>query len=75
MKRGEHYAACPSAFGDDDQCRGCVQRGAIGDSLICGRCYQRLRGLIAATPEMLAHLRSLTDPLKAAVYAVSRAAV
>lgn len=68
MKRGEHYAACPSAFGDDDECRGCVPREAVGDSLICGRCYQRLRGLIAATPEMLAHLRSMTDPLKAAVY-------
>lgn len=68
MRRGEHFAACPSAFGGDGQCRGCVPREAVGDSLICGKCFGRVRGLIAGAPEMLAHLRSLGDPLKAAVY-------
>lgn len=68
MRRGEHYAACPSAFGGDGQCRGCVPREAVGSSLICGRCFHRVRGLIEATPDMLTHLRSMIDPLKGTDY-------
>lgn len=68
MRRGEHFAACPSAFGGEGQCRGCVPRDAVGESVLCGRCFHRTRALIEATPDMLAHLRSLGDPLKAAVY-------
>lgn len=68
MKRGEHFAACPSAFGGDGQCRGCVPRETVGDSLICGRCFGRTRGLLQAAPDMLAHLRAMIDPLKAVQY-------
>lgn len=66
-RRGEHFAACPS-YGGGGECRGCVPRDVVGDSLLCGRCFGRTKGLIAAAPDMLVHLRSMIDPLKAAVY-------
>lgn len=69
MRRGEHYAACPDYMvGGPGTCRGCVPREAVGESLICGRCFARTRALLEAVPDMLAHLRSLTNPLRAAVY-------
>jgi hypothetical protein len=45
-----------------------VPRDVVGDSLICGRCFGRVKGLIAATPDMLVHLRSMIDPLKGTDY-------
>lgn len=68
MKRGEHFSACPSYGAAGGECRGCVPREAVGASLICGKCFHRTRALVEATPDMLAHLRSMTDPLKAMVY-------
>lgn len=68
MKRGEHFSACPSYGAEDGECRGCAPREAVGESLICGKCFHRTRALVEATPDMLAHLRSMTDPLKAMVY-------
>lgn len=74
MKRGPdaHWAACPSFGRKDGECRGCIPREAVGDSLICGRCFGRTRGLLQGSPDMLAHLRSLTDQLKGTDYAAKR---
>lgn len=70
MRRGEHYAACPDySQGGPGTCRGCVPRETVGDSLICGKCFGRMRTLIEGAPDMLAHLRSLGDPLKGTDYA------
>ena len=67
-RRGEHFAAGES-YGTGGVCRGCVPRDAVADSLLCGRCFHRTRALIAAAPDLLGHLRSLTDPLKGTDYA------
>lgn len=67
-RRGEHFAACESYGGGGGKCRGCVPRDAVPGTLICGRCFGRTRALVAATPDMLGHLRGLTNPLKATVY-------
>lgn len=68
-RRGEHFADCPSYGNEGGQCRGCAPREAVGDSLLCGRCFARVKGMVAAAPDMLAHLRSLIDPLKGTDYA------
>lgn len=68
-QRGEHFAACPDyVSGGPGTCRGCRPREAAEGSLICGRCFHRLKSMILATPDMLAHLRAMIDPLKAMVY-------
>lgn len=36
--------------------------------LLCDRCYGRLRRRLEQAPDVVAHLRSIADPLKAAVY-------
>ncbi len=63
---------CPSYGKLDGECRGCIPREAVGDSLICGKCFGRTRGMLQAVPDMLGHLRSLTDPLKGTDYAAKR---
>ncbi|WP_336647547.1 hypothetical protein [Microbacterium sp. MMO-10] len=40
----------------------------MGDSLICGRCFARTKGLLEGVPDMLAHIRAQIDPLRATVY-------
>ena len=65
--RGEHFANCP-AFGRLEHaplCRGCVPRECREGSLVCDRCFGRMRGLLADAPDLLARLRSLVDPAKA----------
>jgi predicted RNA-binding Zn-ribbon protein involved in translation (DUF1610 family) len=37
-------------------------------ALICDRCYGRLRRTLEAIPDLVGHLRSIADPLKAQVY-------
>jgi hypothetical protein len=36
--------------------------------LLCEGCYRRIRRLLGESADLIAHLRSLADPLKAAVY-------
>lgn len=69
-RRGEHFASCeaygaePGAF----PCRGCVPREAIGESLVCGRCFHLTRALLIAAPEMLAHVHAIRQPVRAVRY-------
>ncbi len=67
-----HWAECPSYGKKDGACRGCVPREAVEGSFVCGRCFGRTRGMLQAIPDMLGHLRSLTDPLKGTDYAAKR---
>lgn len=64
-----HYATCPD-FGkvETTTCKGCVPVVARDGVLICDRDYQRLRRLLSEAPDLVGHLRSIADPMKAAVY-------
>lgn len=63
-----HLAECPSYGRKGGDCRGCAPRMCSGDSLICSRCYGRTRAMLEAVPDMAAHLRALTNPLKGTQY-------
>ncbi len=73
-RRGEHFAACESYGATGGTCRGCVPRDAAADSLVCGRCFHRTRSLLQSAPDMLGHLRALTNPMKATDYAAKATA-
>lgn len=63
-----HYASC-AAFGTGTgSCTGCVPVEAREKAMICQRCYDRLRRMVDATADVVAHLRSIADPMKAQVY-------
>lgn len=78
MQRDVHYAGCPW-YGIDERlspalealpnapqkCTGCAPRECRDGSLICDRCFGRMRGLLNDGPDMLARLQSLADPRKA----------
>lgn len=66
--RGEHYAACSSFGQTGGECQGCVPTEARDGVLLCDRCYGKLLRRIEVAPDLVAHLRSIADPLKAAVY-------
>lgn len=63
-----HYATCPDYGNPDGKCRGCVAVEARDGVLLCDRCYGRLRRRFEVVPDLIAHLRSLADPLKATRY-------
>ena len=68
--RDAHFAACAD-FGLADgerTCAGCVPVSARDGAMICDRCYFRIRRYLDDAPDLVAHLRSITDPTKAAVY-------
>ena len=64
-----HYADCED-FGkpvEEAECRGCAPRECRDGSLICDRCFGRMRGLLDEAPDLLGRLWSLADPMKAQV--------
>lgn len=63
VTRGRHMATCLG-----DPCRGCEPVEAADDALLCERCCQRLIQTLKQAPELIAHLRSLVDPLKAQAF-------
>ncbi len=78
---GVHFATCPwlGVDGGSERaermlaagvppCSGCAPRSARDGVLLCEGCYRRIRRLLGETADLIAHLRSLADPLKAAVY-------
>lgn len=68
--RGVHYASCPD-FGSASSapsCSGCAPAPARHDAVVCDRCYGRLRRTLETIPDLVGHLRSIADPLKAQVY-------
>lgn len=64
-----HYAACarsgPEWQAKSDACTGCAPAKCRDGSMICDRCFGRLRRLIGDIPDLLARLRSIADPSKA----------
>jgi hypothetical protein len=74
---GRHLAACVD-YGiplDEDgypvreaSCRGCVPVDARDGAMICDRCYRGIRRHLEDAADVVAHLRSVADPTKAAVY-------
>lgn len=77
-QRGVHYASCawngiedgvaPSVASLPNvppRCWGCAPRECRDGSLICGRCFGRMRALLADGPDLLGRVRSLADPMKA----------
>lgn len=80
---GVHYATCPDygmqeafdqarATGVPDvayepTCRGCAPRECRDGSLICDRCFGRMRALLDDATDLLGRLRAIADPMKATV--------
>lgn len=65
--RDVHFATCPD-FGKektDATCRGCAPSPAFTGSVICSRCFGRIRNLLRDAPDLLGRIRSLSDPTKA----------
>ncbi len=74
--KGVHYATCDD-YGETAQraqdavrigiamCGGCAPRECREGSLICDKCFGRMRGLLDDAPDLLARLQSLADPRKA----------
>lgn len=64
-----HFATCAD-FGSNGPgaCRGCAPRVARDGALLCERCYRSIARLLGEAPELIAHLRTMTDPAKAARY-------
>lgn len=66
VQRGVHYATCGD-YGREDEatCSGCAPRECRDGSLICDRCFGRMRALLQDGPDLIGRLRSLADPMKA----------
>lgn len=78
VQRGVHYATC-AWYGIDEnvapavaalpntpkQCKGCAPRECRDGSLICDRCFGRLRALVRDADDLMGRLRALADPMKA----------
>lgn len=66
-----HFASC-RFHGPDYKgafpCHGCAPRECRDGSLICDRCFGRMRALFADIFDLLGQMRAKGDPLKAAVY-------
>lgn len=68
VRRDEHYAACARYGGDYTgafPCTGCAPAECRDGSLICDRCFGRMRALLADGPDLIGRVRSLADPMKA----------
>ncbi len=62
-----HYAACED-YGKprrEATCRGCAPAPAPTGSVICSKCFGRMRHLLREAPDVLGRIRSLSDPTKA----------
>jgi hypothetical protein len=78
VQRDVHYATC-AWYGIDEnvaptvaalpnapkQCKGCAPRECRDGSLICDRCFGRLRALVRDADDLMGRLWSLADPMKA----------
>ena len=64
-QRDVHFAACVRKDAAVDPCRGCAPRECRDGSLICDRCFGRMRALLADTRDLLGRLRAIADPSKA----------
>lgn len=64
-----HYATCEDLGSNGPgQCEGCAPRTARDGTLLCERCFRNIARLLGEAPDLVAHLRSLANPAKAARY-------
>lgn len=78
-QRDVHYATCADysvaalieqAHAEDigaeyvRKCRGCAPRECRDGSLICDKCFGRMKGLLHDAPDLLGRLRAIADPAK-----------
>lgn len=70
LRDGRHMATCADWGKPEDEatCQGCVPRPARDGALICERCYRSLQRHLEDAADVVGHIRSMADPLKAAVY-------
>lgn len=64
----EHWANCEysgPAYKGDFPCSGCAPVKCRDGSLICDRCFGRMRRALQDAPDLVGRLRSLADPAKA----------
>jgi hypothetical protein len=77
--KGKHLSTCDEASPEQQQvralfgdrlptCKGCLPHRAAEGTLLCSRDLSRLRENLDKVPDLCAHLRSATDPLRAHVY-------
>lgn len=62
--RGRHSVPHPVGF----ECSGCLLAEAEHGALLCGRCLERLKATLKQAPDLLAHLRALSNPIRAQVF-------
>ncbi|MDR7113900.1 hypothetical protein J2X03_003802 [Microbacterium trichothecenolyticum] len=62
-----HYATCNRRrpeYQGDFPCTGCAPRECRDGSLICDKCFGRMKGLLHDAPDLLGRLRAIADPAK-----------
>lgn len=67
-QRDVHYATCEHSgpvYEGAFPCRGCAPRECREGSLICDRCFGRMRALLGDARDLLGRLRAIADPSKA----------
>ncbi|MCC4906950.1 hypothetical protein [Microbacterium sp. cx-59] len=63
-----HFATCEDYGKEGGTCPGCAPELARDGALICDRCFRRIRRHLDNAPDLVGRLRSLSDPMAAAVY-------
>jgi hypothetical protein len=58
--RGRHLVSHSEA----EKCNGCLPVEAMGGAMLCEACVVRLRRVLTEVPDLVAHLRSMVDPLR-----------
>lgn len=67
VREGVHYATCAASgpgYAGAFPCQGCAPRICREGSLICDRCFGRMRRLLDDAPDLLGRLRALADPAR-----------
>lgn len=58
--RGRHLVP----HGEHEVCSGCLPVEAMGGAYLCEACVVRLRRVLTEAPDLVAHLRSMVDPMR-----------
>lgn len=68
VRPGIHYATCEHSgptYEGAFPCRGCAPRECRDGSLVCDKCFGRIRGLLNDVRDLTGRLTALADPAKA----------
>lgn len=67
-----HYAQCASYGVKGGECTGCAPAKTHRGTVLCERCYLRVRGILRVAPDLLGRMRTLIEQGKAAAYSHSK---